>query len=157
MLPPLPEECGCGGWFPVRVHREAACAIVQSLGRFMAAYFANQPLAVRPPHCVDLLDPLHFPQGELVYTHTSDTHTDTVFKLFHKHLMSVSSLPVSFSLWLALGSFIIGLATLHHSLPPPQSPQNRHTRQSAVSNHQSSYELAPPGTILSVTCHTAPP
>ncbi|KAL2087747.1 hypothetical protein ACEWY4_016575 [Coilia grayii] len=57
------EECGCGSWPPVRVHPEAACAVVQSLGRFMAAYFANQPLAIRPAHCVDLLDPLHFPQA----------------------------------------------------------------------------------------------
>ncbi|XP_063067977.1 ciliogenesis and planar polarity effector 1 [Engraulis encrasicolus] len=58
-----PDECVCGGWPAVRAHREAACAVVQSLGRFMAAYFANQPLAIRPAHCVDLLDPLHFPQA----------------------------------------------------------------------------------------------
>ncbi|XP_076158575.1 ciliogenesis and planar polarity effector 1 [Alosa pseudoharengus] len=57
------EECVCGSWPPVQVHREVACAIVQSLGRFMAAYFANQTLAVRPPHCVDVLDPLHFDQA----------------------------------------------------------------------------------------------
>ncbi|XP_035391703.1 ciliogenesis and planar polarity effector 1 [Electrophorus electricus] len=44
-----------------RVNREAACAVVQSLGRFMASYFTNQPLVILPPHNVDVLPPLHLP------------------------------------------------------------------------------------------------
>lgn len=51
-------------WLPQRVNSEAACAVVQSLGRFMASYFTNQPLAIFPPHNVDILPPLHLPQGE---------------------------------------------------------------------------------------------
>ncbi|XP_051542049.1 ciliogenesis and planar polarity effector 1 isoform X2 [Myxocyprinus asiaticus] len=43
------------------VGREAACAVVQSLGRFMAAYFTNHPLYILPPHNVDVLPPLHIP------------------------------------------------------------------------------------------------
>ncbi|XP_067106459.1 ciliogenesis and planar polarity effector 1 [Osmerus mordax] len=48
---------------PGRTHREAACAVVQSLGRFMASFFTNQPLLILPPHSVDVLPPLHLPHG----------------------------------------------------------------------------------------------
>ncbi len=44
--------------------REAACAVVQSLGRFMAAYFTNRPLCILPPHNISVLPPLHLPHGE---------------------------------------------------------------------------------------------
>ncbi|KAJ8286784.1 hypothetical protein GJAV_G00043250 [Gymnothorax javanicus] len=43
------------------VGMETACAVVQSFGRFMAAYFSNQPLTILPPHNVGVLPPLHFP------------------------------------------------------------------------------------------------
>ncbi|KAL7848306.1 hypothetical protein AOLI_G00230240 [Acnodon oligacanthus] len=55
------DETDFGGWLPQWVNREAACAVVQSLGRFMASYFTNQPLAIFPPHNVDILPPLHLP------------------------------------------------------------------------------------------------
>ncbi|TRY66455.1 hypothetical protein DNTS_034998, partial [Danionella cerebrum] len=41
---------------------EASYAVVQSLARFMAAYFTNKPLYILPPHHVDVLPPLHLPQ-----------------------------------------------------------------------------------------------
>ncbi|XP_066471324.1 ciliogenesis and planar polarity effector 1 isoform X1 [Tiliqua scincoides] len=41
------------------VHTEAALAVIQSLGRFMASYFTNEPIYVLPPHCIDVLPPLH--------------------------------------------------------------------------------------------------
>ncbi|XP_054842667.1 ciliogenesis and planar polarity effector 1 [Eublepharis macularius] len=41
------------------VHTEAILAVVQSLARFMAAYFTDGPLFVLPPHNVDVLPPLH--------------------------------------------------------------------------------------------------
>ncbi len=44
---------------------EAAGAVVQSLGRFMAAYFTKRPLVILPPHNIDVLPPLHLPHGEL--------------------------------------------------------------------------------------------
>ncbi|XP_063817208.1 ciliogenesis and planar polarity effector 1 isoform X2 [Pseudophryne corroboree] len=42
-----------------KVHSEAALAVIQSMGRFMAAYFTNQLLYVFPPHNVRVLAPLH--------------------------------------------------------------------------------------------------
>ncbi|KAG1971251.1 ciliogenesis and planar polarity effector [Pimephales promelas] len=57
------EECVCEGWLSGPVGREAACAVVQSLGRFMAAYFTNHPLCILPPHNVDVLPPLHLPNN----------------------------------------------------------------------------------------------
>ncbi|XP_062984212.1 ciliogenesis and planar polarity effector 1 [Elgaria multicarinata webbii] len=46
-------------WMLTDVHTEAALAVVQSLARFMAAYFTNESLYVLPPHSVDILPPLH--------------------------------------------------------------------------------------------------
>ncbi|KAI1905124.1 hypothetical protein AGOR_G00012710 [Albula goreensis] len=51
-------------WLPVNVGREAACAVVQSFSRFMAAYFTNQPLTILPPHCVEVLPPMHLPPAQ---------------------------------------------------------------------------------------------
>uniref|UniRef100_A0A4W5R6V8 Uncharacterized protein n=1 Tax=Hucho hucho TaxID=62062 RepID=A0A4W5R6V8_9TELE len=66
------EEARPGSWLPGEVHREAACAVVQTLGRFMASYFTNQPLLILPPHSVDVLPPLHLPHGKnfSLKTHT---------------------------------------------------------------------------------------
>lgn len=50
-------------WLPADLHSDAACAVVQTLGRFMASYFTNQPLYIRPPHHVAFLPPLHLPHG----------------------------------------------------------------------------------------------
>ena len=50
-------------WLPVDLHSDAAFAVVQSLGRVMASYFANQPLHILPPHNVAVLPPLHLPHG----------------------------------------------------------------------------------------------
>ncbi|XP_021117150.1 protein JBTS17 isoform X5 [Heterocephalus glaber] len=44
---------------PGNVHPEAAVRVVQSMARFMAAYFTNQLLGVLPPHNVSVLPPLH--------------------------------------------------------------------------------------------------
>ncbi|XP_034459066.1 ciliogenesis and planar polarity effector 1 [Hippoglossus hippoglossus] len=53
-------------WLPVDLHSDAAFAVVQSLGRVMASYFANQPLHILPPHNVAVLPPLHLPHGPSV-------------------------------------------------------------------------------------------
>ncbi|KAM5192359.1 ciliogenesis and planar polarity effector 1 [Mantella aurantiaca] len=42
-----------------KIHPEATLAVIQSMGRFMAAYFTNQLLYVFPPHNVCVLAPLH--------------------------------------------------------------------------------------------------
>ncbi|XP_054571293.1 ciliogenesis and planar polarity effector 1 [Eptesicus fuscus] len=44
---------------PGPAHPEAAVRVVQSMARFMAAYFTNQRLCVLPPHHVNVLPPLH--------------------------------------------------------------------------------------------------
>ncbi|XP_073849410.1 ciliogenesis and planar polarity effector 1 isoform X6 [Macaca fascicularis] len=48
-------ECGMAGG----VHPEAAVRVIQSMARFMAAYFTNQQLCILPPHHVNVLPPLH--------------------------------------------------------------------------------------------------
>ncbi|XP_031711728.1 ciliogenesis and planar polarity effector 1 isoform X1 [Anarrhichthys ocellatus] len=53
-------------WLPMDLHSDAACAVVQTLGRFMASYFTNQPLYILPPHHVAILPPLHLPHAPSV-------------------------------------------------------------------------------------------
>ncbi|XP_062290536.1 ciliogenesis and planar polarity effector 1 [Scomber scombrus] len=53
-------------WLPMDLHSDTACAVVQTLGRFMAAYFTNQPLYILPPHNVGILPPLHLPHAPSV-------------------------------------------------------------------------------------------
>ncbi|KAF6733239.1 uncharacterized protein FQA47_000825 [Oryzias melastigma] len=50
-------------WMPTDLHSDAASAVVQTLGRFMASYFTNQPLFILPAHNVAVLPPLHLPHG----------------------------------------------------------------------------------------------
>lgn len=59
----FPDSSPCS-WLPSDLHCEAACAVVQSLGRFMASYFSNQALHILPPHHVAVLPPLHLPHGK---------------------------------------------------------------------------------------------
>ncbi|KAM4808355.1 ciliogenesis and planar polarity effector 1 [Rhinophrynus dorsalis] len=47
------------------VHPEAALSVIQSMGRFMAAYFTNQLLFVFPPHNVCVLPSLHITSGSI--------------------------------------------------------------------------------------------
>ncbi|KAM9338429.1 ciliogenesis and planar polarity effector 1 [Symphorus nematophorus] len=53
-------------WLPVDLHSDAALAVVQTLGRFMASYFTNQPLYIPPPHHVAVLPSLHLPHAPSV-------------------------------------------------------------------------------------------
>ncbi|XP_051784537.1 ciliogenesis and planar polarity effector 1-like [Erpetoichthys calabaricus] len=56
----LTDECCFHERWPFcNINNEAAYAVIQSMARFMAAYFTNQPLFVLPPHHVDILPPLH--------------------------------------------------------------------------------------------------
>ncbi|KAM9138287.1 ciliogenesis and planar polarity effector 1 isoform 2-T2 [Pangshura tecta] len=49
-------------WMIRDVHPEAAMAVIQSMARFMAAYFTNHLLYILPPHKVNILPPLHINQ-----------------------------------------------------------------------------------------------
>ncbi|XP_057177009.1 ciliogenesis and planar polarity effector 1 isoform X2 [Triplophysa rosa] len=60
-MPGLADDPIFDGWFLGPVGREAALAVVQSLARFMAAYFTNRPLCILPPHSVEVLPALHLP------------------------------------------------------------------------------------------------
>lgn len=62
LLCPAADSLPCQ-WLPMDLHSDTACAVVQTLGRFMAAYFTNQPLYILPPHNVAVLPPLHLPHG----------------------------------------------------------------------------------------------
>ncbi|XP_037341338.2 ciliogenesis and planar polarity effector 1 [Pungitius pungitius] len=53
-------------WLPTDLHSDAAFAVVQTLGRFMASYFTNRPLYILPPHHVAVLPPLHLPDAASV-------------------------------------------------------------------------------------------
>ncbi|KAB1281223.1 Ciliogenesis and planar polarity effector 1 [Camelus dromedarius] len=55
----VPEESPCEPGMTGNVHPEAALRVVQSMARFMAAYFTNQLLCILPPHNVNVLPPLH--------------------------------------------------------------------------------------------------
>uniref|UniRef100_A0A7M4FC75 Ciliosis and planar polarity effector complex subunit 1 n=1 Tax=Crocodylus porosus TaxID=8502 RepID=A0A7M4FC75_CROPO len=52
-------------WMIQDVHTEAAMAVIQSMARFMAAYFTNQILYVLPSHNVGVLPPLHIKPDKL--------------------------------------------------------------------------------------------
>ncbi|KAI5134315.1 Ciliogenesis And Planar Polarity Effector 1 [Manis pentadactyla] len=54
------EKSHCEFGMTGNVHPEAAVRVIQSMARFMAAYFANQLLYILPPHNVNVLPPLHF-------------------------------------------------------------------------------------------------
>ncbi|KAM4875930.1 ciliogenesis and planar polarity effector 1 [Thomomys bottae] len=54
-----PEFAMTGSVYPV-----AAVSVVQSMARFMAAYFTNQLLCILPPHSVNVLPPLHTKTGQ---------------------------------------------------------------------------------------------
>ncbi|XP_072309627.1 ciliogenesis and planar polarity effector 1 [Eucyclogobius newberryi] len=53
-------------WLSKDVSTDAAYAVVQTLGRFMASYFSNQALYILPPHNVDVLPPIHIPHASSV-------------------------------------------------------------------------------------------
>lgn len=55
----VPEKPPCEFGMTRRVRPEAAVRVIQSMARFMAAYFTNQPLCILPPHNVNVLPPLH--------------------------------------------------------------------------------------------------
>ncbi|XP_061603123.1 LOW QUALITY PROTEIN: ciliogenesis and planar polarity effector 1 [Phyllopteryx taeniolatus] len=55
-----------GPLLPMNLHNDAVIAVIQTLARFMASYFTNQPLNILPAHHVAVLPPLHLPHGPSV-------------------------------------------------------------------------------------------
>uniref|UniRef100_A0A452TWB8 Ciliogenesis and planar polarity effector 1 n=1 Tax=Ursus maritimus TaxID=29073 RepID=A0A452TWB8_URSMA len=55
----VPEKSHCEFGMTRNARPEAAVRVIQSMARFMAAYFTNQLLYILPPHSVNVLPPLH--------------------------------------------------------------------------------------------------
>ena len=66
VYPAVPEKSPCESGVTGSVHPEAAVRVVQSMARFMAAYFTNQLLCILPPHSVNVLPPLHIKTGNRI-------------------------------------------------------------------------------------------
>lgn len=104
-LPPLPAARAKSG-LPARlqqVNSEAVYAVLQSLGRFMASYFTSRPLAIMPPHCVDVLPPLHLPPGGSGFRPLPGLHVCYTF---------VCSLPACVRVCAALGQRLVPLSQI---------------------------------------------
>uniref|UniRef100_A0A8C3VS06 Ciliosis and planar polarity effector complex subunit 1 n=1 Tax=Catagonus wagneri TaxID=51154 RepID=A0A8C3VS06_9CETA len=54
-----PEQSRCEFGVTGSVRPGAAVRVIQSMARFMGAYFTNRPLCILPPHNVNVLPPLH--------------------------------------------------------------------------------------------------
>nr|XP_014350626.1 PREDICTED: uncharacterized protein C5orf42 homolog [Latimeria chalumnae] len=83
------------------IYNEVSFAVVQSMARFMAAYFTNQPLYVLPPHCVDILPSLY----------VKPDHLPRVVPLQHSRMASVVRDQQLSALWTveyAMDLFLIG-------------------------------------------------
>ncbi|XP_067838180.1 ciliogenesis and planar polarity effector 1 [Heptranchias perlo] len=123
------------------VGEEAALAVIQSLARFMALYFTNQPLFVFPPHHIETLPPLHFKPGRLprvvplqqhrVADAVREQHLCAVWSVESAvHLMLVGRL-IPEAVWLALElgdwktAVVLGLAFNLYQRSNPQPPRGR--------------------------------
>ncbi|XP_066507194.1 ciliogenesis and planar polarity effector 1 isoform X2 [Hoplias malabaricus] len=102
------------GWLPQNVNSESACAVVQSLGRFMASYFTNRPLAIFPPHNVDVLPPQHLPLlSRQRMVHLSQSKVAAAVR--SQHLSEVWTVEYALEL-LLLGGLIPEAVWFAHSL-----------------------------------------
>ncbi|KAM4720370.1 ciliogenesis and planar polarity effector 1 isoform 2-T3 [Anableps anableps] len=76
-------------WLPKDLPSDAACAVVQALGRFMAAYFTNQPLFILPAHHVGILPPLHLPHASNIGRLVSLCQEEVAKAVRQQHLSEV--------------------------------------------------------------------
>ncbi|XP_029372415.1 ciliogenesis and planar polarity effector 1 isoform X2 [Echeneis naucrates] len=90
-------------WLPIDLSSDAACAVVQSLGRFMASYFTNQPLHILPPHNVAILPPLHFSRGSSVGRLVPLCQEKVATAVRHQHLSEVWTVDYAQDLLLLAG------------------------------------------------------
>ncbi|XP_014824963.1 PREDICTED: uncharacterized protein C5orf42 homolog isoform X3 [Poecilia mexicana] len=76
-------------WLPIDLPSDAACAVIQALGRFMAAYFTNQPLFILPAHNVAVLPPLHLPLASSIGRLVSLCQEEAAKAVRQQHLSEV--------------------------------------------------------------------
>ncbi|XP_047185530.1 ciliogenesis and planar polarity effector 1 isoform X1 [Scophthalmus maximus] len=102
-------------WLPTDLHNDAACAVIQSLGRFMASYFANQPLQILPPHNVAVLPPLHLPHAPNVGRLVPLCQEEVATAVRRQHLSEVWTVDYALDL-LLLGGLLPEAAWLAYRL-----------------------------------------
>ncbi|KAF7217094.1 ciliogenesis and planar polarity effector 1 isoform X2 [Nothobranchius furzeri] len=90
-------------WLPMNLHTDAACAVLQTLGRFMASYFTNQPLFILPAHNVAILPPLHLPQGTSVGRLVPLSQEDVARAVRQQHLSELWTVDYALDLLLLGG------------------------------------------------------
>uniref|UniRef100_A0A087YPH0 Ciliogenesis and planar polarity effector 1 n=1 Tax=Poecilia formosa TaxID=48698 RepID=A0A087YPH0_POEFO len=76
-------------WLPIDLPSDSACAVIQALGRFMAAYFTNQPLFILPAHNVAVLPPLHLPLASSIGRLVSLCQEEAAKAVRQQHLSEV--------------------------------------------------------------------
>ncbi|KAM9306622.1 LOW QUALITY PROTEIN: ciliogenesis and planar polarity effector 1 [Pholidichthys leucotaenia] len=106
-----PPACS---WLPSDLHSGAACAVVQSLGRFMASYFTNNPLFILPPHNVAILPPLHLPHSPTAERLISLSQEDVSRSVRQQHLSDVWTVDYAQDLLLIGGLLPEAVWLAHH-------------------------------------------
>ncbi|XP_013859180.1 uncharacterized protein C5orf42 isoform X2 [Austrofundulus limnaeus] len=90
-------------WLPMNLHSGAASAVVQTLGRFMASYFSNQPLFILPAHNVAVLPPIHLPHSPSVGRLVPLCQEDVAKAVRQQHLSEVWTVDYALDLLLLGG------------------------------------------------------
>ncbi|XP_029025275.1 ciliogenesis and planar polarity effector 1 [Betta splendens] len=101
-------------WLPIDLHSGAACAVVQTLGRFMASYFTNQPLYIFPPHNVAVLPPLHLPHASSVGRLVPLCQQEVSKAVRQQHLSEVWTVEYALDLLLLGGLLPESVWLAHH-------------------------------------------
>ncbi|XP_030880783.1 ciliogenesis and planar polarity effector 1 [Leptonychotes weddellii] len=110
----VPEKSHCEFGMTRNVVPEAAVTVIQSMARFMAAYFANQLLYILPPHNVNVLPPLHV-KTEQCLRLIPLQHSEVASVVRDQNLSDVWTVEYAFEL-LLIGGLVPEAVWLAHKL-----------------------------------------
>nr|XP_021550921.1 protein JBTS17 [Neomonachus schauinslandi] len=110
----VPEKSHCEFGMTRNVVPEAAVMVIQSMARFMAAYFANQLLYILPPHNVNVLPPLHV-KTEQCLRLIPLQHSEVASVVRDQNLSDVWTVEYAFEL-LLIGGLVPEAVWLAHKL-----------------------------------------
>ncbi|XP_032271042.1 ciliogenesis and planar polarity effector 1 isoform X1 [Phoca vitulina] len=110
----VPEKSHCEFGMTRNVVPEAAVRVIQSMARFMAAYFANQLLYILPPHNVNVLPPLHV-KTEQCLRLIPLQHSEVASVVRDQNLSDVWTVEYAFEL-LLIGGLVPEAVWLAHKL-----------------------------------------
>ncbi|XP_023380594.1 protein JBTS17 [Pteropus vampyrus] len=96
------------------IHPEAAVRVIQSMARFMAAYFTNELLCILPPHNVNVLPPLHI-KTEQSLRFIPLQHSKVASVVRDQHLSDVWTVEYALEL-LFIGGLVPEAVWLTHKL-----------------------------------------